>query len=313
MLEAFAIFVPFLLAGFLLPWWQNICKKIFVTPTGKRGPVGGGWLLAALVAALLFGVTFTPAEHFPPHLTPDIMAQFSLVSLLAIVLASLYQKTDRTGIAPKKWRATLPFIGVGIGSFFMPDLLPSLSYYPERALYMVIWLLIIRAFVLADKLDGLAAITTAIICVGLSILVKPVAVPALILAGSCLGFLRFNRPDALLLLGLSGRMWLGFIVGGLWLMAAGATPHTPEIFALLILLVPILFNNFITQNPWHMRLEALGLTPGKTLGRLISLQIGCLVLAVLAFASPIPLWFLIMSIILMLLHMVHIKWLERSF
>lgn len=313
MLEGLAIFIPFLLTGLLLPWWQNFCKKAYITPEGKRGPVGGGWLLAGLVALMLFLVTFVPGQYLPPYLTPDVLAQFALLSLLAILLGSLFRKMDRTGDDPGRFRKSLPFIFVGIGAFFMPDLHPALGYYPERALYMVIWLVIMRSFTMADKLDGLAATSGAIVCLGLSVLVKPVAVPALVVAGCCLGFLRFNRPDAILLLGAAGRTWLGFIVGGVWLMAAAMAPAAGQVLALLLLVVPLAFNNFASRTPWHARLQALGHLPGQVLARFGLLQVGFLLLAVVAYVSQVPGWFLLAGVLLFLVYMGYIKWLENAF
>lgn len=313
MLEALAIFIPFLLTGLLLPWWHRLSKRIYITPPGKKGPMGGGWLIAGLVALLLFVLTFVPSQHLPVYLTPSVLAQFALLSLLAIVLGSLFQKFDKTGDMPGKIRRAMPFVFVGIGAFFLPEFHPEMHFYTERALYVLIWLVIMRAFFMADRLDGLAVVSAAIICLGLSVLVKPVAVPALIVAGCCLGFLRFNRPDALILLGVSGRHWLGFIVGGLWLMAATAGVGSGQIFALLVLLVPLLLNNFATRTPWHARLEALGLTPGQVLARFIGWQAAYLILAVPAFVAPAPLWFLGAGIIIFLGYIAYIKWLERGF
>lgn len=312
MFDALAIFLPFVLTGLLLPWWQKVCRRTYITPPGKKGPLGGGWLLAGLVALLLFAVTFVPPAHMPPHLSAEVLAQFALLSLMAIVFGSLFQKMDRKGTEPGWFRRLLPFVFVGMGAFLMPDLHPAISYYPERALYMLIWLVVIRAFFLADKLDGLATTSAAIVCLGLSVLVKPVALPALILAGTCLGFLRFNRPDAIILLGVSGRYWLGYIVGGLWLMAASLAPEGGQIPALLVLLVPLVLNNFASRASWHERLLNLGMMPGQVLRRFILWQVGYLVLAAVAFVSGAGVWVLGGGFIVFTGYLVYIKWLERS-
>ena len=312
MIEALAIFLPFLLTGLLLPWWQKVCKRLYTTPVDKKGPLGGGWLLAGLVALFMFGVTLVPPAHLPTALTPQILAQFAFISLLAILFGTLWQKIDRTGADLSRFHKILPFLFAGIGAFFLPELHPALGYGPERALYVVVWLVIMRAIILADALDGLACVSAAIVCLGLSVFVKPVAVPALVTAGCCLGFLRFNRPDAILLLGASGRAWLGFVVGGLWLLAATHAAEQAHIFALLVLLVPLLFNNFLSPVPWHARLESLGLLPGKVLAKFVLLQGGYFILALVAFIFPVPGWILIFGLTLFFIYMAYIKWLERS-
>ena len=311
MFDTLAIFAPFLLTGLLLPRWQAVCKKVYKTPPHKKGPVGGGWLLAGVVALTLFGLTFIPPVHFPPHLSMPIIAQFSLISLIAIILASFYRNADKTLIAPSRFVRMMPFVFAGIGAFFMPPLLDGMGFWPERALYVVIWLVIMRAFSKADQLDGLAVTSAAIICFALALFVKPLTIPAMVVAGSCLGFLRFNRPDAILLLGSAGRRWLGFIVGGLWLQAASAAPSDGQIFALLILLMPLLVNNLFTTKPWHVRLEALGLSQKQVLARLIVAQIVALFIAVVVFVSPAPGLFLALTFVLAMLYLAYIRWLER--
>lgn len=313
MFDALAVIIPFILTGFFVPKWQAVCKKSYATPPGKKGPLGGGWLMAGMVALLLFVITFIPPQHLPPHLNMAIVAQFSLLSLLAIVLASFYRQTDKALTPPSRFVQIMPFVFVGIGAFFMPPLLAELSYLPERALYMVIWLVIMRAFTKADQLDGLAPASMIVLCFGLALLLKALAVPALILAGVCMGFLRFNRPEAILLLGASGRRWLGFMAGGLWLLAASAVPFEGQIFALLILLLPLLVNNLFTTTPWHIRLQELGLSKGQVLARAVLAQIIMLFIAVVAFVSAQSAWvFLVAAFALSLLYLSYIRWLERG-
>lgn len=92
---------------------------------------------------------------------------------------------------------------------------------------------------LVDGLDGLAAGITAIASMTLFFVglqegqVIP-AIMALVLAGACLGFLRFNFNPAKIFMGDSGAMFLGFI------MAAVSVSGALKSAATVTLVVPIL-------------------------------------------------------------------------
>lgn len=104
----------------------------------------------------------------------------------------------------------------------------------------ILWIVgITNAMNLIDGLDGLAAGIGAIVSLTLFSVAIPdpvsfVPVVAAALAGSCLGFLRFNFPPARIFLGDTGSLLLGFVIAviGMQGFLKGATA--------LALLVPLL-------------------------------------------------------------------------
>ncbi len=102
-----------------------------------------------------------------------------------------------------------------------------------------------NAINLADGLDGLAAGISLLIFLFISYLAylvgnMAVAIMALTLAGTLFGFLRFNTYPALLFMGDTGSMLLGFSAGALSIMLTqGSTPLSP-LLPLVLLGFPIL-------------------------------------------------------------------------
>lgn len=108
-------------------------------------------------------------------------------------------------------------------------------------------LAIINAINLIDGLDGLCTGTSAIffasiICIailldrlyGLDVLL------CVIMLGSCLGFLFYNKPPASIFLGDTGSTFLGFIIAIIALLGYKAATFTSLVIPILVLLLPIL-------------------------------------------------------------------------
>ncbi len=81
----------------------------------------------------------------------------------------------------------------------------------------VLWIVVVSNSInLIDGMDGLAAVISITVCIGLIIIaafldLHIVSMIAAILAGSLAGFLIFNRPKAKIFLGDSGSLFLGYI------------------------------------------------------------------------------------------------------
>ncbi|MCD6386028.1 undecaprenyl/decaprenyl-phosphate alpha-N-acetylglucosaminyl 1-phosphate transferase [Candidatus Sumerlaeota bacterium] len=104
----------------------------------------------------------------------------------------------------------------------------------------IIWFcLIINAINLIDGLDGLAAGLSLIAATTILVVSYPTTQPlsvilAIIIIGSCAGFLPHNFYPAKIFLGDTGSMLLGFWLAGLSLLTSTKAP------ALLILLIPVI-------------------------------------------------------------------------
>lgn len=189
-------------AGFL------IAALAFTAPS----PVLAGVLRAALVVALMGAADDCVSLRAPLKLA---------LQLLAALLA---------------WRAgarievlSLPFAGarfVRLGVFGLP--------------LTLLWMLACaNAVNLIDGLDGLAAGVTAIGALSLLLVAaavgeREIAVLLAALAGSCLGFLPYNRSPARIFMGDTGSQLLGFVLG------AASTVGMFKAHAALSFFVPLL-------------------------------------------------------------------------
>jgi UDP-GlcNAc:undecaprenyl-phosphate/decaprenyl-phosphate GlcNAc-1-phosphate transferase len=124
-------------------------------------------------------------------------------------------------------------------------------------LLSLLWLVALsNAFNLLDNMDGLAAGVAAIAAIAHLLLFSGTgevgaARLAAALAGACAGFLLHNFHPARMFMGDAGSLFLGFMVGGLGLVAAAAAPAaTPAALLLpaLIVLVPIFDTAFVTVH-----------------------------------------------------------------
>jgi UDP-GlcNAc:undecaprenyl-phosphate GlcNAc-1-phosphate transferase len=144
------------------------------------------------------------------------------------------------------------------------------------AVLSVLWIAtLVNAVNITDVCDGLAAGLACIQFVALAILVPADALWALVIAGSCVGFLFYNLPAASIFLGDAGSHLLGFWLAALTLDLMDAGRSMAQVIqALLIAGVPALELIFVTTMrirrgiPWwrgspdhfSLRLQAAGLS-----------------------------------------------------
>jgi UDP-GlcNAc:undecaprenyl-phosphate/decaprenyl-phosphate GlcNAc-1-phosphate transferase len=118
-------------------------------------------------------------------------------------------------------------------------------------IFMIIWMLvIINSINWSDGMDGLAGGIVVIAAVSIFIISlqeqvnqPPIAIMAIILAGSVIGFLMFNLPQAQIFAGSSGAFFMGFVIAVLSI-AAGVKIGT----TLLVLAVPLVDAMWVIVN-----------------------------------------------------------------
>jgi len=146
------------------------------------------WLLVASAIVLGLGAV----DDFR-RMPPSVKFSFQIIAGLIVALTSY-----RIDVI------SLPFANLHLGTWSIP--------------VTVFWVVAItNAINLLDGLDGLAAGTSFIVCIamfGISLLQQNVGIAliSVILAGSTLGFLKFNFHPASIFLGDSGAYFLGFIL-----------------------------------------------------------------------------------------------------
>lgn len=172
----------------------------------------------------------------------------SVVGLIlgAAICFAVGLRDDVKGLSPKT-KATAQAVaasiaylgGVQITKVFIPGVgLTELGLL--SAPVTIFWfLLLVNAINLIDGLDGLAAgivFFAAVILLGVHSPAQSfaVAIGFAALAGSTLGFLRYNFNPASIFLGDSGAYFLGFIFAGLSVMGSVKTPATVGLLIPLI-------------------------------------------------------------------------------
>ncbi|MBN1149875.1 undecaprenyl/decaprenyl-phosphate alpha-N-acetylglucosaminyl 1-phosphate transferase [candidate division WOR-3 bacterium] len=110
----------------------------------------------------------------------------------------------------------------------------------------VFWLLTcMNAFNIIDILDGMCSLSAFFSAVLIAFFAfaesdYQIATLSIILCGSLLGFLRYNKPKATIFLGDSGSMLIGLLVGALSMRVGYSHSYSTGIFApLFILFVPL--------------------------------------------------------------------------
>ena len=251
--QFFTLFViSYVLVGALTPLMRKIAvsKKIFDKPNSahkshiKPIPYLGG-------VAIILGVVIT--SYLTLFLSPFTANNFWLATTVlapAIALGMIGLWDDIKNLDP------LPrFIGQSIAGLVVASVLvssgnlgnPSGLVAIERLL-SVIWVVgICNSINFFDNLDGGAAGTVAISAVVLTYLALStdqsfIAALSLVVAGSTLGFLIWNKTPARIFMGDAGALFLGVLIATLTVRFEPNTESSLGSFAtpLLLLAIPIL-------------------------------------------------------------------------
>jgi UDP-GlcNAc:undecaprenyl-phosphate GlcNAc-1-phosphate transferase len=182
-LGGFSIFI-----GFSLVLFISSQISFFYFPPDFLEEINFRWLFVASVLVVGLGAV----DDFR-RMPPSVKFLFQIVAGLIVALTIYKIET-----------ISLPFGTISLGIWSIP--------------VTVLWVVAItNAINLLDGLDGLAAGTSFIVCAamfGISLINQNVGIALLsvILAGSILGFLKYNFHPASIFLGDSGAYFLGFIL-----------------------------------------------------------------------------------------------------
>jgi len=202
----------------------------------------------------------------------------------------------------------------------------AIPYTLISAPLTILWIVaIINSFNLLDNMDGLSGGIAAIVGAVLflfSILNGnfEVGLPALILTGSLLGFLRYNFKPAQIFMGDSGSMFIGLMLGAITLHGSWQeSTHLVMVLLIpiLILAVPIFDTMFVAlmrsvnsrkvfqggKDHLSHRMVVLGLSEKKTVLALYSISIVFGAISILSmFVSPAVTVILILLAVISLIY-----------
>ncbi|HEV2485806.1 MAG TPA: MraY family glycosyltransferase [Terracidiphilus sp.] len=287
----FLAFVSFALSLFLTPMVRNLAwrfgivdqpdqqRKIHSSPVPR---IGGVAIFAAVVGA--YGLLLVVRLSSGNIVLADLPLVLRLLPALAVVFGiglidDIVSTRPWVRLAAETVAAILAWIG-GIRILAIAG--HSFSGDVESLLFTVLWIVTCtNAINLIDGVDGLAAGVSLFASVTMLIAALldhnfAMALAVVPLAGSLLGFLRFNFTPASIFLGDSGSLTLGFLLGcfgAVW--AEKSTTLLGLTAPLMVLAVPLLdvglavVRRFLRGQPIfaaddahiHHKLLSLGLTP----------------------------------------------------
>jgi UDP-N-acetylmuramyl pentapeptide phosphotransferase/UDP-N-acetylglucosamine-1-phosphate transferase len=217
------------------------------TPT----PRGAGLaLIPVLVLGLIF-VLLTQPVAWPSRL----VWMGALLGLVLVSAVSWFDDFHANGVR-RRIRFGIQIIAVVLPVLLWPiewgRIFPdSVSPLVERAIIIVAWLWFTNLYNFMDGINGISGVETLCIALGLILLyaatngdvMSGVPQTATLLLGAALGFLWWNaRPQAMIFLGDSGSIGLGYLVGWVLIVLA-STGHWA---AALILPMVYLFDATLT-------------------------------------------------------------------
>ena len=224
-------------------------RRINKVPIPRMGGIG---IALGLVAAVAVQVAGTKLLGWPTVFVPHMQLQgvdYKLLTVAVVIVFLTGAIDDVRNLKPRQKllgqilaACVAAASGLVIGNVanpFTAELIPiGWLAYPITVVYLVAFTNVIN---LIDGLDGLAAGITAISCAAMFYLSYEAhqidaAVLACILAGCCLGFLRYNFNPASIFMGDCGSNMLGFLLGVIALLgvnrvAAATTLIVPLVIA----------------------------------------------------------------------------------
>ena len=229
-------------------------RRINKVPIPRMGGIG---IALGLVAAVAVQVAGTKLLGWPTVFVPHMQLQgvdYKLLTVAVVIVFLTGAIDDVRNLKPRQKllgqilaACVAAASGLVIGNVanpFTAELIPiGWLAYPITVVYLVAFTNVIN---LIDGLDGLAAGITARSCAAMFYLSYEAhqidaAVLACILAGCCLGFLRYNFNPASIFMGDCGSNMLGFLLGVIALLGVNrVAAATTLIVPLVIAGVPII-------------------------------------------------------------------------
>lgn len=259
-----AFIISLLITVLITPVIKKISEsRGFLDKPGERKvhkrpiPLGGGvavyigfFLTVLILSAFIF--SFTGAKFFSVNLTKTINYMLGLFICGTIIL--IMGLIDDKKVIPAKVKLVFQ-IGIALILYYFGFSIDYITLPGTKILYLskpislalsLLWIVgLTNALNFLDGLDGLLAGITVISCVSFAIVTASqgqfvVTVLMLILAGSALGFLRYNFYPAKIFLGDAGSLFIGLMLSSLSIMGAfKVTATLVFIIPLVIMGIPI--------------------------------------------------------------------------
>lgn len=209
-------------------------------------PRGGGIAVIGVIFPALIIIGLVETQY---------MQEYHVIAGLALGLALLSWIDDLRNLSPAL-RFLAQFIAVSIALMIMPplELLPFLPWFLEILFFTLLWVWFVNLFNFMDGIDGITAVETITIGLGVSLisfatnLSDSLLWSGLTIAAAAAGFMRWNWHPAKVFLGDVGSIPLGFLIGWLLLTLAREGYPVPA------LILPLYY---LTDATWTLCRRAL--------------------------------------------------------
>lgn len=198
----------------------------------------------------------------------------------------------------------------------------------------ILWLIgFTNIFNFMDGINGISALTAASYCGFFFIIAslqgsRDLAAVALVIMGSCLGFLFHNFPQARTFMGDTGSLFLGIALACLVVRLSQKSPNPASLVALLMVCSIYLWDSGFTllrrlrrgedifqahRSHLYQRLVQAGLSHGKVTGLFMFLHalVGALALAYQSSSGTERYWILCSVLMMFIAFTLGVYWLER--
>ncbi len=246
-----SVSIPFLISLFLTPLMMFIARKknIMDMPSGRKEhtepvPLMGG--VAIFIACVISFILFSKS-------TANYVLPILIIGATSIAVMGLID--DILSLSAKRRLAILFVVALIVFFGCLQFYLDTQHLIRGSALgiivfsfFIIVWIVgITNAINFSDGLDGLASHLSGISAISFAIIFAHqgrdmLALPmALALCGAIAGFIPYNRNPAMIFMGDSGSMFIGFILS---LLSISSIRHESSLFALIVpiylLFVPIM-------------------------------------------------------------------------
>ncbi len=268
--ELYLLFLPFIMGAalvlFLVPPVRTALTKLGLVdqPSARRinkkpVPRGGGVALCAgtVLTDLLWRLAI---RSYAPWTSPEQYRMFLLASALIVFVGFIDDAFDLKPVLKLIGQIAVALLlyasGISLGEAVWFDVPPLV----DCAITLGWYVIIINAFNLIDGMDGLASGLALIGSIGLAVCLIGRgkindALPLVILAGGCLGFLRYNFNPASIFLGDCGSMYLGLVLATVPLLTGGKSAFLASLGVPLLIMGVPLFDTVLAI--WRRSMRAM--------------------------------------------------------
>ena len=268
--ELYLLVLPFLMGAalvlFLVPPVRTVLMKLGLVdqPSARRinkkpVPRGGGVALCAgtVCTDLLWRMA---TRSYAPWTSPEQYRMFLLASALIVFVGFIDDAFDLKPLLKLIGQIAVALLlyasGISLGEAVWFDVPPLI----DCAITLGWYVIIINAFNLIDGMDGLASGLALIGSIGLAVCLIGRgkindALPLVILAGGCLGFLRYNFNPASIFLGDCGSMYLGLVLATVPLLTGGKSAFLASLGVPLLIMGVPLFDTVLAI--WRRSMRAM--------------------------------------------------------